>query len=291
MSDGDSMGGAGPRVDRRLALLAGAGLLGAGVAAGSRVLGGRAPASEPVGPSREDLTVRPGPGRAGVPAGSKLRASGPLVVTRAGATVEGLDIDGPLEIRAARVTVRGCRVRCGPYWGVRILDGNQGTLLEDSEIAPVTPGGQDGIRGEAGFTARRLDIHGTADGIKAGGGTTIAGCWVHDLANRPGDHADAVQIVVGDSIALLGNRLDGAGNAAVMASTELGPIRGLRIEGNWLDGGNYTLMIRGGPGGNPTGVSIRGNRFGRGAQYGPAAIDGTFAQSGNVWSDGKALVL
>ena len=278
-----------PRVDRRLALLAGAGLLGAGaLAAGGRVLAGRLGA-EPTVPTLRP--GRPGPGTAGVPPGTALRPSGPLVVTRAGATVEGLDIDGPLEIRAARVTVRRCRVRCGPYWGVRIVDGNQGTVLEESEIAPVTPGGQDGIRGEAAFTARRLDIHGTADGIKAGGGTTIAGCWVHDLANRPGDHADAVQIVVGEGIALVGNVLGGAGNAAVMASTELGPISGLRIEGNWLDGGNYTLMIRGGHGGLPTGVRISGNRFGRAAQYGPAAIEGPFQQSGNTWADGKALVL
>jgi hypothetical protein len=283
-----STGDARPRLDRRALLAVGAGLLGAGaLAAGGRVVAGRrdqaGTAPRPAGP--------PGPATAGVPAGTELRRSGPLVVTRAGAVVEDLEVDGPVEIRAARVTVRRCLVHGGPFWGIRILEGNEGTLIEDTEIAPPAPSEQDGIRGESGFTGRRLNIHGTSDGIKAGGGTRIEASWIHDLANRPGDHADAVQIRVGDGIALVGNVLEGASNAAVMASTELGPIRGLRIEGNWLDDGNYTLMLRGGPHGDPTGVRVAGNRFGRGAQYGPAVVDGHFEQEGNVWTDGKALVL
>jgi len=270
------------RLDRRAVLAVGAGLLGAGaLAAGGRVvLGWRAGGHTPAPTSGP-----PGPRTTGVPAGTALRPSGPVVVTTAGAVVEDLEIDGPVEIRAPRVTVRRCLVRCGPFWGVRIVEGNEGTLIEDTEIAPPTPGEQDGIRGESGFTARRLDIHGTSDGIKAGSSTRVERCWVHDLANRPGDHADAVQILVGDGIALVGNVLEGAGNAAVMASTDLGPIHGLRIEGNRLDGGNYTLMLRGGPHGDPTGLVVAGNRFGRGAQYGPAVIDGQFTQAGNVWAD------
>src|SRR4051812_34617647 len=95
------------RLDRRAVLAVRARLLGAGaLAAGGRVVLGwreRAGDHTPGGPSGP-----PGRGTTGVPAGTALRQSGPVVVTTAGAVVEDLEIDGPVEIRAPRVTVRRC---------------------------------------------------------------------------------------------------------------------------------------------------------------------------------------
>ncbi|HKE99807.1 MAG TPA: hypothetical protein VKG45_12840 [Actinomycetes bacterium] len=234
---------------------------------------------------------RPGPATTGVPPGTALHPSGPLTVTEAGAVIEGLDVDGPVDVQASGVTIRRCRIRGGPWWGVRVHDGVTGTRIEDTEIAPATPSGQvDAIRAGAGFSGARLDVHGTSDGLKAGGGTRLEASWIHDLADGPGDHSDAVQVLGGDGIVLVGNVLEG-GNAAVMASTELGPIRGLRIEGNWLSGGAYTLNVRGGPHGLPLGVRISGNRFARGATYGPAVVDGPLEQTDNSWADGRRLDL
>jgi hypothetical protein len=77
-----------------------------------------------------------------------------------------------------------------------------------------------------------------------------------------------------------------------MVSTEFGPVDGLLLQANWLDGGGYTLNLRGGPHGEPRGLTIVDNRFGRGFGYGPAAIDAQAQASGNVWDDtGEALAL
>jgi hypothetical protein len=245
-------------------------------------------------PDRPALgTVKPGPLTTGVPAGTRLKRSGPLVVTRPGAVIDRLDVDGPIDVQADRVTIRRCRIRGNAYWGVRIFEGHKGTRIEDSEIAPTTPDPNvDAIRAEAGFVGRRLNIHGTTDGVKAASGTRLEASWIHDLATAPDAHSDAVQVLTGADITLVGNTLEGATNAAVMVSTDLGPISRLVIERNWVGGGAYTLNVRGGPNGRPTGVRIIGNRFARDAQYGPAIIDGPVEQHGNVWAaDGRPLVL
>jgi hypothetical protein len=235
---------------------------------------------------------RPGLDSTGVPAGVALRRTGPVTVRNDGAVIQDLDVDGSIEIMADRVTVRRCRVRGGVYWGIRVHEEATGTRLEDVEIAPTVPSRKvDGIRGDGAFAALRLNIHGTGDGMQAGAGTRVEGSWIHDLASGPGDHSDAIQIRGGGGIVLLGNRLEGAGNAAVMAGNELAAIDGLVIERNWLDGGNYTLNLRLGGRGSFTGLRIVGNRFGRASVYGPAAIDVPFEQAGNRWANGKAMRL
>jgi hypothetical protein len=252
----------------------------------------RHPDTRPAEPARLG-EERPGPESTGVPDGVALQPSGPVTVRSAGAVIEGLDIDGPVEIAADRVTIRRSRVRGGPHWGIRIAEGVTGALIEEVEIAPSTPSeAVDGIRAEGAFTGRRLDIHGTGDGVKAGSGTRLEASWVHDLASEAETHSDAVQTTGGAGIVLIGNRLEGATNAAVMASTEMAALSGLVIERNWLDGGAHTLNIRAGENGAPSGVRVVGNRFGRGYTYGPAAIDVRFEQVDNVWAaDGRAVEL
>jgi hypothetical protein len=235
--------------------------------------------------------VAPGADSTGVPAGTTLRRSGPLTVSTAGTVVEDLEVHGAIEIAADHVTVRRCRVLGGGHWGIRVAAGTTGAVVEDSEIVPATPStSMDAVRAEGGFTGRRLEIAGTADGLKAGTGSRLEGSWIHDLATGPDTHNDAVQILGGSDIVLVGNRLEGASNAAVMVSTEFGPVQGLLLQGNWLDGGGYTLNLRGGPHGVPQGLRVVSNRFGRGFGYGPAAIDGPVQAVGNVWDDTSEAV-
>jgi hypothetical protein len=236
---------------------------------------------------------RPGAVNTGVPEDVKLKAAGAISVTRKGTVIEGLDIHGALDIYADDVVVRNCRIRGRDFWGIRVHDGVSGVRVEDSTIAPSTASSQmDGIRAEGAVTAVRLDITRTSDGIKAGSGTRVEASWIHGLTNGPGDHSDAVQILSGTGISLVGNTLEGASNAAVMASSEYGSINGLAIEGNWLAGGNFTLNLRQGPYGPLKGLRVSGNRFTKTYKHGPAAIDGHFEQSGNVWAaDDKPVKL
>jgi hypothetical protein len=258
---------------------------------GGVVVAGRAVLSLlPAGSAGAGKGGRPGPGNTGVPGDVKLRAAGSIVVTKKGVVIEGLDIHGSLDIHADDVVVRNCRVRGGDVWGIRVYDGVAGVRIEDSTIAPATASARmDGLRAEGEVTAVRLDITRTSAGIKAGSGTRVESSWVHGLA---GDRSDAVQILSGTGITLAGNSLEGAGNAAVLASPVYGPVTGLAIEGNWLAGGTYTLTLRGGPYGPLKGLRVTGNRFVKTARRGPAVVDGQFEQSGNVWAaDGKVVTL
>ena len=261
-----------------------------GVAAGGRAL---ALLTAPARPWEPVAPVRPGEETTGVPFGTVLRPSGAVEVTVPGMVIDRLDVHGPVDVRADGVVIRRSRVRGGDFWGIRIHDGVTGTRIEDTTIAPARPKRElDGIRAESGFVGLRLDISRTSDGVKAGSGTRLEASWIHDLTAGTDDHSDAVQILSGTGIALVGNALEGASNAAVMASTEFGPISGLVIEGNWLAGGNYTLNLRGGPYGPLTRLRVIGNRFERDARYGPVAIDGHVEQAGNVWvADGRPLAL
>jgi hypothetical protein len=256
--------------------------------------GGEADQVLPPGPAPAPVTggPMPGPGSTGVAAGVTLRPSGSIVVDTDGAVIENREVDGQIDVKANRVTIRNCRIKGGPNWGIRIYEGTSGTRVTDTEIAPPAPSSDmDGIAAEAGFTGTRLDISGTSDGIKATSGTRLEASWVHDLANGPQDHADAVQILGGTGITLDGNLLEGASNAAVMASSEYTPVSDLTLTRNWFRGGAWTLNIRGGAHGKPAGVVVNGNSFDRKAVYGPAAIEGTFTQSGNHWDDGTAVKL
>ena len=61
----------------------------------------------------------------------------------------------------------------------------------------------------ANYTARRLNIHGGADGLKADSNVLIEDCWIHDLSNGPGEHNDAVQSTGGKGVTIRHNVLDG----------------------------------------------------------------------------------
>jgi hypothetical protein len=236
---------------------------------------------------------RPGAANTGVPEDVKLRAAGAISVTKKGTLIEGLDIHGALDIYADDVVVRNCRIRGRDFWGVRVHDGVTGVRIEDSTIAPSTASSQmDGIRAEGAVTAVRLDITRTSDGIKAGSGTRVEASWIHGLNEAAGGQSAAVRILAGSGITLVGNTLEGASSAAVMASPEYGSITGLAIEGNWLAGGRFTLNLRKGPYGPLKGLRVTGNRFTKTYKHGPATIDGHFEQSGNVWAaDDKPVKL
>ncbi len=71
-----------------------------------------------------------------------------------------------------------------------------------------------------------------------------------------------MQSTAGTGIAISGNRIvNPGGTSCVILGNEEGPVDGALIEGNWLDGGAYTIYVAAGTT-NPN-VTIRANRFGR----------------------------
>lgn len=229
---------------------------------------------------------KPGPTNTGVPAGTVLKASGSIKVETAGAVIEDLDIQGEIAVLADNVTIRRVRIRSGDYYPIRYFDNdNTGLVVEDSEIE----GTSDDVTAAlsfANYTARRLDVHGGADGFKADSNVLIEDCWIHDLRNGKDQHNDGVQSTGGKGVTLRHNAISGASNACVQTGDEGAATEDLTVECNWLSGGGYALNIRGTGATRPKNTKILRNRFGRDSAYGPWTLDDPSPTvTGNVYDD------
>lgn len=226
-------------------------------------------------PAVQSSTPFPDASSTGVPAGVELTASGGLDIGRAGTVVDGLDIDGCVDVRADNVTIRNSRIRCArPTTAVRLFDDHHGLLIEDVEID-----GNGIVSTAVGFsdyTLLRVDIHDVIDGPRLGDNTVMQDCYVHDLVRAEGSHNDAVQVTGGSGIVIRHNTLDAYSietgdyfNSAIMVGSSSAPVDGLLIEDNYLNGGNYTVNFH--PNLHANGVVGRNNVFGPDHRYGPLA--------------------
>jgi len=245
--------------------------------------------------------AKPDATNTGVPPGVALTAiDHDVTVTDDGAVIDAQDIHGFLIIRASHVRVTRSIVRgraTTSNAGVIRVDSGTDVVIEDTEIAVAAPSATvDGLWGE-GFTARRLNIHGGVDGIKASSNDTIECSYVHDLASFASDpnqgggptHNDAIQILEGSSIHIVGNQLVAATdqNAAIQVTQDFGAVTDLHIDGNWADGGGCTFNFAHKVADALT-VTTTGNRFGRHSFFDCPILKSTkttLVSSGDVWDD------
>jgi hypothetical protein len=233
---------------------------------------------------------RPGASNTGVPAGVTLKASGALTITKAGTVIDGLAINGAVSVKADNVTIRRSRINSTATYPVQIDSGNKGLVIEDTEIDGNGNASVAVLKGN--YTLRRVNIHDVKDGPRIeGDNVVIEDSWIHDLTRVEGGHHDTIQIRKGVGIAIRRNTLTpvkGADpmNAAIQIGSALGtvPVSKLVVEGNFMDGGNYT--INGGSSWVTDGV-YRNNRFGRHFRYGISTNLGAGSRwdSSNVWDD------
>jgi hypothetical protein len=233
---------------------------------------------------------KPGPSNTGVPAGTVLTPSGSIRVEQDGAIVEDLDIDGEIMILANDVTIRRVRLRSGDYYPIRYFDNsNTGLVVEDSEIEGTSDDATASLS-FTDYTARRLNIHGAADGFKADANVLIEDSWIHDLRNGTDQHNDGVQSTGGKGVTLRNNWISGASNAAVQTGDEGAATEDLTLECNWFGGGGWTLNIRGSGATVPVNTKIINNVFSRDHGYGPWTLDDPNPTiSGNVYEDGEPI--
>lgn len=239
-------------------------------------------------PSLEDF---PDETTTGVPDGIELEPSGSVRVTEDGAVVEGLEITGTVTVLADDVVIRNTRILNTGEFAIRIDGGNR-LLVEDTEIDGQGRGGP--AVAFSRYTLRRVEIHHVTEGPRiAGSDVTIEDSYIHHLVQKGDNHTDAIQAVSGRNLVLRGNRVeaqapdtDDLGNAAFMFGEEDGELENCLVEGNYFDGGNYTVN---GGGGGTTGAecSFAENAFGPTSRYGPAANLGERItwESTNVWID------
>jgi hypothetical protein len=260
--------------------------------------------TDPAGATTTDVPPwgdRPGPANTGPRNPGALQPLESLVISEEGAVVENVDVNGIISINANNVTIRNFRVNAGGAdFAIRIDGDATGTVLEDGE---VTNFAEAVCYKFTDYTARRLNVHhGQRDGFKAEGNVLIEGCWVHYLGMAPGAHADGVQSSKGGGMIFRGNNFDlpwdvgVESTSAFMIKSDFGPINDVLIEGNWLNGGQFTIYVTEGSFNGedhapPTDVRILNNRFGRDNQYGPYYPGtATTVRQGNVWDDTGELV-
>jgi len=254
------------------------------------------------GPAPGPSPTKPGSGNTGVPPGVHLTPHyGNLVASTPGATYDGLDIHGFVDIAAPDVTIRRSVIRGGvaPSYNIGLVTNTKATnfVLEDSELVPANPSVWiDGVKG-SNYTLRRVDVHGTVDGAKIfGDNVRIEHSWLHDHRDFPSDpyqgggptHNDGVQVLGGSNIRLVGNTITGASNAALQVTQDYSVTEDLTFQQNWVDDGVCSVNLAHKPRSSMGGITVSDNRFGRGSRD-DCAILATYATSlsadGNVWDD------
>lgn len=252
------------------------------------------PRDDPTTPSPRPTTTggeRSGAQNTGFLEGTQLKKSESIRVTKDGKTIEGVDVTGTIRVAANDVTIRNSRVRVRSTAGIYLESGFRGLRIED-----VTIDGRGSAVTCAGiapqwYTAVRVNVFGCGDGLKMGEQTTLQDSYVHDLGYRAGSHNDGVQIGSGHNIEIVNSTIVNAlsQTSAVLAKADFGDISNLLIEGNYLDGGAYTLYARSTSRGQTTGVVIRNNVFGPHRSFGLLSEDNPVVWQGNKRSNGRPI--
>jgi hypothetical protein len=196
------------------------------------------------------------------------------------------------------VTVRDCYVHSPEWWGVDVYSGS--LLMEDCQI-----GGFDepepGLIGVAGnnVTLRRVKIEGYVDGIRTGTNSLYDQIWVSNMREvEPDDHTDGLQDLGGShDWTMRYSRIDARSHpdyphyvtSALLVKTDFGTIRNVTLEGNYLNGGAYTVYFCscGTSYPAPSNITIRNNAFGRDYTYGISAVreSSPLVWENNYWAD------
>ncbi len=230
----------------------------------------------------------------GVPAGTTLTPSGGLNVTTAGAVINGLDVSGCIDVSAPNVTIENTRVRGACTYVIE--SESTGLVIKDTEVDGQGAAGAAVGIGYAGFTALRVNVHGTQDGINANGDAVVQDSYIWGLKSINGSHNDGIQVTEGSNDVFehdtILNPNDEA--SAVMIGGDQGDVSNVTLDDSEVAGGDYAVYGGADPpaGNTVTGITITNNEFS--TQYFPAC--GSFGPTnaiipgqvftGNKWLDG-----
>lgn len=250
-----------------------------------------APAAPPAAPAPSSF---PDASSTGPRSGHSLTASGPLTITEDGATISDLAVDGCIDVKASNVTISDVTISCDrSTTAIAIADGASATV-QYTEIDGK--GVVSTAVGFSNYTLSHVDIHDVIDGPRMNFNVQVLDSFIHGLHRTSSSHNDALQTTGGTGIVVRGNTLqayDAATvdpmNACVMIGSENAPLRDMVIEGNYLDGGNYSILARDDV--NGANITVSNNVFTHNARYGPyRGVSAMDANSTNVYADTGASI-
>jgi hypothetical protein len=269
------------------------------------------------------------------------RPKGDMYVVGDTTVVRGMFIEGRLAVRTPNVLVEDCIIHSSadPKVFIDTTSGRNGrglTLNRCEVYGNIRDGGT--ALGWLRFTASYCYFHDCEDGARLGIDVNIDHC----LFDRQSDgilnestgerlHADAVQVVSCNNSStesstvtnstLLGWRASGwdtaggpvdgvfmgsaKGNSAFIIGSELGEVRNVTFENNYLAGGSYSAMLKtpGAPGATSAprymeNIRVANNVFAGDAKYGDICMPrdshpqrGSYIVEGNVRKDGTPATI
>lgn len=226
--------------------------------------------------------------------GKRKKISGDLTIDKSGETLQNIDVEGTIFVNADNITIsnfRATQVTQDPT--------KKGMSLKDGTIDGQNKGG-DGIQW-SNFTAIRMNISRSFDGIKAQGNVTIRDSFIHDMYAWKGSgagagdytHNDCVQISAGKNILIERNWMDNCGNnSAIFIDPDQGPIENVTVQHNYLNSGGITLYAiasRSADNGVPQRVTISNNVFGESHLYDYASIGEGVTFVDNLTTSGDVI--
>lgn len=237
------------------------------------------------------------------------------VITIDGTIIENQSFTSPMQVKAHNVTIRNCTFIVSheePNWYAvtNVFNNEDGTpkstnfRLENC----IVRGGATGVYVQYA-TVIGCDVRETGkDGFKisTGGNCRIFDNYVAQIGLNPGAHADALQMVGGSHVMIVGNHFDipvtyadengYLSNACLMLQAHVAPLHDIFIWNNHFEGGSYTVYIKNKqhptittP--NPYRIRFNNNTFGTDYRYGPFSwdFDPMIQVNWNHWKDGTPM--
>lgn len=208
------------------------------------------------------------------PSNAKIltRYSGPTTITTPNTIIQNAFIVGQITIKAAGVVLKNFTLDAqNDNYGIEVVSGD--VTAQDGEIINANGAAIQGNN----WTALRLNVHEMgSDAFNGGGHNTLQSCYIHNLGMNAGAHADGIQCNNGDHIVIRGNNFDlpwwdqgddgqvyRSNSCIFLNGYVYNYLDGTVVDGNWLNGGNYTIYALG-----QTNTTVSNNIFGSDYQYG-----------------------
>lgn len=229
---------------------------------------GRAPVSPNPVPAGYPTPFTTGLRGVGVDVGSLTPHAGGVTFSTPGQVIEGFDFAESVQLNAANITLRRCRITSSNFFPLEISAAGSGVIIEDCRIRGdgVNPAAAILTEG-AGTIIRRCDISGGADSVKFGANNiTLQDCYMQaGYVSVPLDtHNDCVQAGGGTNFTITGCSIIGRWReqtSCCIFKADFGNISGITLTGNYFSGGNNCLMFVDVGANTVSGLVMTDNRF------------------------------
>lgn len=247
------------------------------------------PVTPPVVPPVTPSGAMPDATNTGPTNKSVLKKMSGTTITTNGYVIQDAAITGTIVIKATGVVIKNFTLDAdGSNYGVQVVSGD--VTIQDGEITNAMGAAVIGNN----WVSQRLNVHDMgSDAFNGGGHNSLLSCYIHHIGSSAGAHADGIQLNNGDNIIIQGNNFDTpwwdqvgstiyrCNSCCFLNGYVYNYLDGTVIDGNWMNGGNYSVYALG-----QTNTKITNNVFGTDYQYG--RLNGSVSVwSGNTDTSGK----